>query len=526
MLDKKKFAKSVGILSNVTFLNVLFSFFNSLLIAYYFGVSRELEIYFAALTLFQLAQKLSHSGIISEVFIPYFVKYADTPFYYKYANSLISIFILIGILLIIMLIFLAKPLMSFLIPGFSTEDISNSTVIYIYVLPLLPIVIVNSIFDAILQARKRFGITEGGILVSQIIGLCLFLLLVGSLNIYALLISFMCAPIVRIVFVSTQIRDVIKNFRFELNLKDEEVTSSLFKITPFIGYTFITQGVIFFTTSIVSFLPQGSLAILKYSQNIFDKMSRITTGPIVTVAYVELSEAINSSLEKFARLFKSVYSYALPVSLIVISLILLGNEELLSIIFVRGKFSQGDANILYYCLLVQSFSLPFAIYSVMSRKSFISVHKTTLANIFMILHQVIYIALVYFLAERWGIIGVLLSTSFTYFFMTFIYYLMQRKIFAFKYSWNEIKKILSIVAIIILGIMPIIIFRFIINEYFLLKEPVYLTAVAIFLYYLMFLSFTILLSKIFHVEEIYKLYLSVKELFQRLLSLKIKFNTK
>lgn len=502
--------KSVGTLSSIASLNVIASFVNIIIIVYYFGVSRELEIYFAALTLFQLAQKLSHSGFIGEVFIPYLVKFHNTYIFQSFVNSIINILILFCVALIVILYFSARPLMNLLIPGFSPDDISKALQIYVIVLPLLSLTILNSFFDAILQSRKRFGVAEMGIFIGQVCGVVILMLFVAKYKIYALLISFIIIPISRFIYASINIKDIYKNYRLELNWKDENISSSIKKITPFIGYTLVTQGVQLFMISIVSFLPQGSLAVLKYSQQIFNKISSITTGPIVTVSFVEFTEALRQSVSSYIKSFKKTFIYSLMLNIFLLVLFIISGKELLSLLFVRGSFSSNDANLLYYCLMVQIIGWPFIMYWVMAKKSLLAIHKTSLVNGILISYQIIFVTFVYLYSKVLGVIGVLLATSFTSFIFVFVYYQFQKKYLSFRFSNLDYSKMISILMIFCIGIVPVFLFKYLTQDALqtLFMNFYLFNAANIIIVLAIYFPTTFLMYKIFYVEEIH-VFLSV-----------------
>ena len=344
---KKTNIRSASELSLITTGNVIVSFANSLLIAYYFGVSRELEIYFAGTTLFQLTQKLSHSGFLGEVFIPYLIKFNDTNDYQYFVNSLINILVVFSVLLVLLLFLLASPLMHILIPGFSEVEISRATNFYKIVLPLLVITILNSFLGAILQARRKFGISEFSVFWGQLLGLLIFILFVSNFGILALLTSFIITPIIQFLLCSFFLKDIFRKYKLEIKWKEKNVRESISKIIPFIGYTLVTQGVSFAMTSIVSFLPQGSLAILKYAQQMFSKISLISTGPIVTVSFVEFSEAIKRSLTDYMVSFKKIFISSISLSLLITALFIIAGQELITLLFAHGRFNDENAAFLY-----------------------------------------------------------------------------------------------------------------------------------------------------------------------------------
>jgi putative peptidoglycan lipid II flippase len=504
MSANKSNIKSIGLLSGVTTINVVLSFVNSLLIAFYFGVSKELEIYFAGVTLFQLAQKLSHSGFLGEVYIPYLVKLRGSDEYNKFINSILNILIVFCVFLVGILFLFAKPLMQILIPGFTEEEIEQAIKIYKIVLPLLSITIINSFFGAILQARRRFSVFEVGSFWGQLAGLILFISLVSKLGVLALLISFAIAPIIKFVYSSIILTDIYNNYKFEILWREKIIRESILKITPFIGYTIVTQGVLFVTISIVSFLPQGSLAILKYAQLMFSKISLISTGPIVTVSFVEFSEAIKQSMKTYLTSFRKVFYLSISLSLFIAALFVISGQELIALLFAHGKFTDDDASFLYLGILVQTLSWPFMIYWVLAKKSLLVIHKTELVSVVLIVYQFVYIFFVFVLSKFWGVIGVLFATTVTSFIFVFVYYYFQKKYFNLKMKSIDLKKLMYILFILLGGVVPTVIIK-----QYLIKLPLLVDA-SIILQQIVIISISVMVYCIFLIT-LYKI-IKIKEL--------------
>ncbi len=503
-MKKKSNIRSIGSLSIITIGNVFISFVNTILLAYYFGVSREFEIYLAGITLFRVTQKLSQSGFLGEVYVPYLVKLSGTKHYQDFVNSIINILLLFCIFLIIMLFLFAKPLMQMLIPGFSSADISLAIKFYRIILPLLMLTIMNSFFVAILQARRKFMVPEIGSFLGQSIGIFLFILLVSNMGIKALLISFIIAPIVRFIFCSIYLKDHLYKYRLVIRWKNKTIKESILKITPFIGYTLMTQGVQFVMVSIVSFLPQGSLAILKYAQNMFNKISLITTGPIVTVSFVEFSESIKNSINQYLSSFKKFLFSTISLSLLIAALFIISGQELITLLFVRGKFTINDASIIYLGVVVQTLSWPFLIYWVLAKKSFLVIHKTNLVTILLVFYQVIHILLIFGFSRIWGVIGVLAATSSSSFISVFVYYYFQRKYFNFKMNGVDFKKLIKILFIVMGGVIPTIaIKQYLIKLSVFADTPIILQQfVIITISLLVYCLFLIPLYKLIKVKEL------------------------
>ena len=156
-------ARTIGIASIIwassIFLSRIMGLLREQIIGRTLGASREADLYFASFTLPDFLNYLLAAGALSIVFIPIFVEYLernDRDGGWK-ALSVIANFILVaGSIGIALLIVFARPLASFVAPGFTGPGEVDTLVRLIrIILPAQLFLVIGGLLSAALQAQDR-----------------------------------------------------------------------------------------------------------------------------------------------------------------------------------------------------------------------------------------------------------------------------------------------------------------------------------------------------------------------------------
>jgi putative peptidoglycan lipid II flippase len=145
------------------------------------GATRQADLYFASFTLPDFLNYLLAAGALSIVFIPIFVKYVERGAQDDAwrALSVIANFILIvGGMMIALLMIFARPLASFVAPGFTgAGELDALTHLIRIILPAQIFLVVGGLMSAALQAQDRHLLPalaplvySGGIIAGGLIG--------------------------------------------------------------------------------------------------------------------------------------------------------------------------------------------------------------------------------------------------------------------------------------------------------------------------------------------------------------------
>ncbi len=181
----KSQARTIGIASIIwassIFLSRIMGLLREQIIGRTLGASREADLYFASFTLPDFLNYLLAAGALSIVFIPIFVEYLernDRDGGWKALSVIANFILVVGSIGIALLMVFARPLASFVAPGF-TEPGEVDTLVRLIriILPAQSFLVIGGLLSAALQAQDRHLLPamaplvySAGIIVGGLIG--------------------------------------------------------------------------------------------------------------------------------------------------------------------------------------------------------------------------------------------------------------------------------------------------------------------------------------------------------------------
>ncbi len=135
-------------LFSLKFIAALLGVAYSILQVRYFGASRTIEIFFAAQSLIYLVTSLTQSGQLAEIFLPEYHKLnvIQEKLGFQGLNVVITRMSLWGALIIITVFVLAPYFIQLLVPGFSSNDQAEATLIFRVLIPYVFLQVMSSFF--------------------------------------------------------------------------------------------------------------------------------------------------------------------------------------------------------------------------------------------------------------------------------------------------------------------------------------------------------------------------------------------
>ena len=160
---RKSQARTIGIASIIwassIFLSRIMGLLREQIIGRTLGASREADLYFASFTLPDFLNYLLAAGALSIVFIPIFVEYLernDRDGGWKALSVIANFIFVVGSIGIVLLMVFARPLASFVAPGFNGPGEVETLVRLIrIILPAQLFLVIGGLLSAALQAQDR-----------------------------------------------------------------------------------------------------------------------------------------------------------------------------------------------------------------------------------------------------------------------------------------------------------------------------------------------------------------------------------
>lgn len=433
--SSKQITKSALLMTVISFISLLFSFFQESVFAFFFGANSVTDAYTVAtqipITLFSIV-----STAISTIVIPcyskeYFGKGAKSA--RKYVSNLTTVICVVAIVFIIICEIFARPIMLVFAPGMEEETRTLAIECFRIVLPTVLFTGIMNINIGVLNVHKKFVLPA---LTSNILNLTFVVSIVilhSKFGIFAAIFGTVCGTLLEL-FYSIILRRGVMKYAFVFDLKDEVMKQSIKMMGPVflgIGAAEINKVV---DRIVSSYLQSGSITIMNYASKLSSAVSTLLINSIATVIYPRLSENGANKNDKGAV---EVFSYSIKLFMVVIIPIIFGgvvlSKEIIKIIYYRGEFSLDDIDKtapLFACYLV---CLLFTAFRQTSSRVFYSYgdSKTPMYNslIGIILNIILNIVLGHF----FGAFGLVLATTVSTAFISFLLFYKIKKMLPIKY---------------------------------------------------------------------------------------------
>lgn len=411
----KSFLKTSIWVTIIMVLGYIFSFAKESIIAYYFGVSLEVDAYTIAITipvtLFALVAVSIQSVVIplySEFYYKQGKSYAD-----NYASNLITSVAILCIILIVVLEIFAEPITYLFAPGFSHEAHDLSTALLRITIPTVFFSAIEKVLVGVLNVHKKFVLPTFSVYFLNI-GIILFVLFLHAhLGIMAACLGQVVGSFIQVFFLWVLARRVF-DFRFIFEIKSNDMQITIKKTLPVMWSISVSELCAIINRIVGSFLFVGSLAALGYASKLNSVFLSLFTSAIATIIYPLFAESsAKGDLKQLNERFNmalSLYTLLLiPLMLVVI----IYRTELIKIVFERGAFDSAAVNSTQVLLGIYSAGILFMAMRDLLTKMYYSLKDTVTpaknATIGVILNILLNLTLPFFL----GVNGLAIGTSLT-----------------------------------------------------------------------------------------------------------------
>lgn len=359
MQIQKKSVAFLGILSGLsTALGLVFS----IVLAQCYGVSRDVEIYFASTSLFFVIASLTQTGAITEIALPVyhqhiqeFGKKEAVKLYCQILNwmGLAALIVALG-----SAIFSGIIIQTF-IPGFSVEDREKAQLFFLLISPLFLIEILKSILSTFLNAEKVFGRTELTNTISQLGNILFIIFFHKKLGAFAAMMGLWFGQVLSFGYA---LYLAFKNgFRYHFTWLDRRfsIWDLLAKIKNTFAYVLATQFYIIGLNAALSLLPTGHYGVFKYASLIFSKTQGLLLHPVTTVFFSQFSKAFAHGAKNIGHLIVQGNRITILSSIAIFSLVFGAGFPAFCWVWLNDKFDLVSIQLAYRLLLLHYILLFF-----------------------------------------------------------------------------------------------------------------------------------------------------------------------
>ncbi|MBA4135861.1 MAG: hypothetical protein C0518_00935 [Opitutus sp.] len=296
----------------------------SVAMAWMFGISSEIQIFFAGSSMMTILLKFFQVGQISELFVPEYVRRQELDGDAA-ANRFISVLlnhIMAGLAVIGAILFLLAPVFGrWIAPGFAGAQQQQVGMVFQALLPVLGLVVVSSFLQAVANARGWYGRFESFTLVGAVLGLLCLMVTARWLGLWALVLSQVVTQGLSFLQGWAFLRD--KGYRHAWIWQEKGFNPRRFagQLKATTIYVFATQWYTFAFTAALTLLPGGALAVYKYAENLYTRTSSLFLRPVSVVFFTDASVLTHRQPTKLReRLHAALYQYAMIYAVLIAGL--------------------------------------------------------------------------------------------------------------------------------------------------------------------------------------------------------------
>ena len=409
--DRSSF--QVGALSLLNVLSGVTIFLTGILSAGYFGIGRELDFYYAGLTIPALFVSLVGFDYFGTNFFPIYSRVRRENGEKEanlLANSIISTVSLLLLFLVILLYTFAYFFHKLVFSGFDDAMLHGTIVMFRIICPSVILQIPAVFIGYILQYEKKVVFSQASSFINAGTTLIIFLAFKEMLGIRSLAIGTLAGSIFGLIFLLS----LAKGYRFRprINFRDKNYRKLISASLVMSG-----SGIIGRLTNLVeryfsSFFPGGSISNLGLANKLATTPAALVTRPLATVMYAKMAAAEStgddrSSAAIWQKYLLFAFAVMIPISFLAVYL----REDIIGFLFQRKNFTPAMAIQVSLSFAGYAGLLLFGGTGDMINKLYYLKNKVKIPAILNFGGPVIYTVLLYTCIKTWGFLGIPIATS-------------------------------------------------------------------------------------------------------------------
>ena len=464
MIEIKKIIKYAGSVSAGTTVSRVFGYIRDMLVAYMFGAGMFADAFYAAFRIPNLIRRMLGEGSFSAAFIPVFSEYLHTKTKsetQKLINVVFTLLFLVLLVITILGMFFSPLLVKIIAYGFTSDPEKLALTIELtrLMFPFLLFICLAAMLLALLNTLNSFfipAIAPANLSFAEIIYiLALAPLLSPGNQIKGLAISVIFGGLGHFLMQYPTLRNLGWHLHFDFHFNHPGIKKIIFLMIPSIIGISVDQINTFVDTICASFLGNGAITALYYSNRLMQLPLAIFGLAMATVSLPMMSKSVAT---KNIEELKETLNFSIRISIIAllpatIGLMAIG-LPIIQVLFERGKFDTLASLLTNKALFYYVLGLPaFAITKIFAN-TFFSFQDTKtpvkIAFIVMFVHVILCVALM----KPLGVGGLALATSACAYMNVFmLFYKLKQRIGRIGAKKILISSIKALIASTLMGIV-------------------------------------------------------------------------
>ncbi|WP_260599871.1 lipid II flippase MurJ [Sphingomonas endolithica] len=337
-------ARSTLLVAGVRGADFLLSFLVSVLLANRFGASGQLDAFFLARrTTVGFADTIRR--MVAQVVMPTIIARGDAGQPLSIHGLPTRIYWFVGAFAALTLAgtFIPSALVTAFAPGFTGERHALTATMMAIMMPLLPIAVVASLLVAVLQANRKFLLSEGTNIIQRGLLVLVLAVAVPPLGIIAGAWTMLASGVIGVLILLAGAWSIVRR-RPEALLGDKAPAAAAGLgggVAAAIVLNVYFQASSLMDFAVASMVPEGGVAALEYGARLVSLVPGLVMSSLYTVLYPELVRAMQDpdpaqASAGLARFQRVGFFAQLPVSIGM----MLGAELMVRILFGHGAFDE------------------------------------------------------------------------------------------------------------------------------------------------------------------------------------------
>lgn len=434
----KNRASSVHIIFFLTLANIIgkiLGFGKDVLISYHYGASAMTDALFLAMAIPTMILGVFTSASDSAI-IPQYNRiltnkgreYADLNF-----SNIVNILLFIGFFVSLFICFFPNLLLGFFAPGFKEKQI-------VYGVKFLRLFSFFGLLHIMYCFFSSYASVYNKITMRSILACTTNLFVIIALlidpdpNMLALSWAFLLGYIIHGVLPFFYAKKIGFHYKFIFNFKSVEYIKFIHVFVPIMGSAFLLDINMFVDRFLSSSMGVGSISSLSYASrltSIFDTMIVVGIGVVILplMSNLNLLGDKNKFVEASSKIIRLMIILLLPIVVLSMSL----SKEIISLVYMRGNFSQQSVDIVAQLFFLLSPQILFISLQAIMAKLFHSMENTRIPLYSTFLGVILNIILSLILSHFIGLNGIALATSIA----MIVNFIILFVVFKIKIGWTK-----------------------------------------------------------------------------------------
>jgi putative peptidoglycan lipid II flippase len=358
--SKSSAVKATFLVVIATALSRVLGYIREVVVAAYYGTGYELDAYRVAVQLPNLFRLIVGDVVLTAAFIPIFSSYLarnEEEEAWSVASKILTITVVVLSLLTLLGMLLARPLISFLAPGFQAkpETYSLSVNLARIMFPALVFMALSGLFSGMLNSYHVFLLPALSPTIWNLIIISGIALFSGKYGIYAFAVSLLIASLVQALVQVPAFWEKLRFYRFDLNYNHPEVKRFYALLVPVILSSATSNINTIVDTRFASYLQTGVVAALGYAIRIYLVPAGVFGVALSTVLFPRL---VRYETLREKKAFTKELSFGLQVlnfvMLPVAAFFIFFALPIVRLLFERGNFTFQDSQLTAAALAMYS----------------------------------------------------------------------------------------------------------------------------------------------------------------------------